>query len=147
MSAQDMPPPGGFGSINIGRIEPRVFMRQSLWWAVLFAASYNGMFVIREWKQRQRVIKIEQAEHFIAASPFVIAEQERAFLRALRIARDEERELTKDIPGWEVGTFYGQPIYMTQPPDTLPPACVLYLKNQRSVDEWMLKTKNPDIWE
>ena len=35
----------------------------------------------------------------------------RRFLKQLRENRDEEAELMKDVPGWKVGTLYGEPVY------------------------------------
>ena len=33
------------------------------------------------------------------------------FLKQLRKNRDEENELMKDVPGWETGTLWGEPVY------------------------------------
>lgn len=41
-----------------------------------------------------------------------------SFLKQLRINREEERELMKNVEGWVVGTYYGEPIYKTLPDDT-----------------------------
>jgi NADH dehydrogenase (ubiquinone) 1 alpha subcomplex subunit 13 len=51
--------------------------------------------------------------------PLLIAERDREFLKQYRINREEERELMKDVPGWVVGTWYGEPIYHTVPKDKL----------------------------
>lgn len=40
-----------------------------------------------------------------------------SFLKQVRKNRDEERELMKNDPDWEVGTYYGEPIYITRPED------------------------------
>ena len=32
-------------------------------------------------------------------------------LRQLRINRDEETELMKDVVGWKTGTLFGEPVY------------------------------------
>ena len=32
----------------------------------------------------------------------------------MKINYDEEKELMKDVPGWKVGTLYGEPIYHTR---------------------------------
>lgn len=42
-----------------------------------------------------------------------------SFLKQLRINREEERDLMKNVEGWEVGTYYGEPIYKTVSDDTL----------------------------
>lgn len=35
----------------------------------------------------------------------------------MRLVRDEEADLMKNVPAWEVGTFFGEPIYHTIPKD------------------------------
>ena len=37
----------------------------------------------------------------------------REYLKQLRRNRDCERELMSDVEGWEVGTYFGQPLYKT----------------------------------
>jgi hypothetical protein len=41
------------------------------------------------------------------------------FLKQLRRNRDEEAKLMANVPGWVVGTWYGEPVYKTLPPDSL----------------------------
>uniref|UniRef100_A0A7R8VBL1 NADH dehydrogenase [ubiquinone] 1 alpha subcomplex subunit 13 n=1 Tax=Timema douglasi TaxID=61478 RepID=A0A7R8VBL1_TIMDO len=41
------------------------------------------------------------------------------FLKQIRRNREEEAKLMANVPGWEVGTWYGEPIYKTLPTDTL----------------------------
>lgn len=36
-------------------------------------------------------------------------------MKQCRINRDDERELMKNDPEWEVGTYYREPIYITMP--------------------------------
>jgi len=40
-------------------------------------------------------------------------------LKQLRRNRDDEAKLMANVPGWVVGTWYGEPVYKTLPPDTL----------------------------
>ena len=35
-------------------------------------------------------------------------------MRQLRNNRDEETELMKDVPGWEVGKWKGEPVYWNE---------------------------------
>ena len=37
----------------------------------------------------------------------------REYLKQLRRNRDCERDLMADVEGWEVGTYFGQPLYKT----------------------------------
>lgn len=55
----------------------------------------------------------------ISLLPLLFAERDREFLKQLRINRDEEAKLMKNVPGWEVGTWYGEPIFKTLPKDEL----------------------------
>jgi len=38
-------------------------------------------------------------------------------LLQLRKNRDEEERLMANVPGWVVGTYFGEPIYKTRPKD------------------------------
>jgi len=44
----------------------------------------------------------------------------RRYLKQLRVIREEERELMKNVKGWVVGTFYGEPLYKSLPEDAMP---------------------------
>lgn len=145
MAAQDMPPPGGFASINVERTFAKPWLRQGTWAAILVALTFNGVYVIREHRKRLRVLKIEQSEHYIAAQPFLVAEQERKFLSHLRNLREEERELMKDVPGWKLGTLYGEPVFKTFPEDTIPPIDSIDYVSHRTAGEWLWKVTTPDL--
>lgn len=60
---------------------------------------------------------IEMRSARLALFPLLFAERDREFLKQLRINRDEERELMKNVAGWKVGTWYGEPIFKTRPTD------------------------------
>lgn len=137
MASQDMPPPGGFGTIPYARTFAKPWMRQGLWLIGTIAATFNGYYVIRRWQEKYRILKIEQVEHYIAASPFLIAEQERKFLRHLRVMREEERELMKDHPGWKLGTLYGEPVFKTLPKEVLPPIQPFEYYQNRTEQEYI----------
>lgn len=63
--------------------------------------------------------QIEMRSAKMAIYPMLLAERDRAYLKQLRKNRDAEAELMKDVPGWEVGTYYGEKVYKLLPPDTL----------------------------
>jgi len=42
------------------------------------------------------------------------AERDRGFLKQQRKHREYEAELMKDVPGWEVGTWFGQHAFRAQ---------------------------------
>jgi len=39
------------------------------------------------------------------------------YLKECRRIREEEEQVMKDVKGWEVGTYFGEPIYKTRPKD------------------------------
>jgi NADH dehydrogenase (ubiquinone) 1 alpha subcomplex subunit 13 len=47
--------------------------------------------------------------------PLQAAESDRLLLWQMRRNRDEENELMKDVPGWVTGTWFGEPLYKTNP--------------------------------
>ena len=46
----------------------------------------------------------------LALQPMLQAERDRQFLKRLVKNREWETELMKDVPGWEVGTYWGTPV-------------------------------------
>lgn len=60
-------------------------------------------------------IEMRSARNVIYA--LLLAERDREYLKQLRRNRDEEAELMKDVKGWEVGTWYGEPVFKTVPKD------------------------------
>lgn len=40
-------------------------------------------------------------------------------MRQLRRNREEERELMKNVKGWEVGKYFNEPVYYTLPEDEI----------------------------
>jgi NADH dehydrogenase (ubiquinone) 1 alpha subcomplex subunit 13 len=45
--------------------------------------------------------------------PLIKAENDRLLLWQLRRNREEENNLMKNVPGWETGTWFGEPVYKT----------------------------------
>lgn len=141
---QDMPPPGGFGRISVEKVLPKPLVRQGIWAAIIVGLSINGLYLAYDFKRRMRILKIEQAEHYIAVYPFMVAEAERKFLRHLRILREQERELMKDHPGWIVGTLYGEKVFKSLPDGALPPVSPSEYTNHRTQGEFLRWVINPD---
>lgn len=57
---------------------------------------------------------VENRSGKLATLPLLMAERDRAFLKQLRVNRDEEADLMKNVKGWEVGTWYGEPVFKTK---------------------------------
>lgn len=143
MATQDLPPPGGFGTINIDRVAPKPMLRHGILFGITIGVTIYGWCYFCEWKKRHRVLKTELNEHFIAANPFILAEQERKFLLRLWFMRENERDLMKDVPNWKVGTLYGEKLYKTLPPDCLPAVSVSEFTVHRPKMEWYTKVIVP----
>ena len=47
--------------------------------------------------------------------PLMAAESDRLILWQMRRNRDEENELMKDVQGWVTGTWFGEPLFKTNP--------------------------------
>jgi NADH dehydrogenase (ubiquinone) 1 alpha subcomplex subunit 13 len=63
--------------------------------------------------------KVEMRSGQMALYPMLFAERDREYLKQTRRNRDEEAKLMKNVPGWKVGTWYGEPVFKTASPDTL----------------------------
>ncbi|XP_050294795.1 NADH dehydrogenase [ubiquinone] 1 alpha subcomplex subunit 13 [Anthonomus grandis grandis] len=112
---QEMPPEGGYRPINIKRVPPRsYFGGYSLIGGLIgmtTGAAY--LFYLNVGSVYREQLEVKGAS--LAVYPMLMAERDRAFLKQLRINREEERELMKNVPGWKVGTWYGEPIFVGEP--------------------------------
>lgn len=84
-------------------------------YAVFTAFSW---YMLKNSFVRKKLIEIESNDGHNALQPLLLAERDRQYLKQLKKNREEERELMKDVPGWVVGTYYGEPLYKTISPDT-----------------------------
>ena len=116
---QDLPPPGGYNSINYKRIPARSFFN-----GPTLILGYLGMTAVAAYiyKLTDDVIQrreIEMRSANLALHALLMAERDREYLKQLRRNRDEEKKLMAGVEDWEVGTYYGEPIYKTRPEDEL----------------------------
>ncbi|KAG5674926.1 hypothetical protein PVAND_004871 [Polypedilum vanderplanki] len=114
---QDLPPPGGYQKIPFMRVPAKTLFN-----GFQIIGAYIGITTFAVYiyhltnKQIQRE-EVEMRSARLALMPMLIAERDREFLKQVRKNRDEEARLMKNIPGWVVGTYYGEPIYKTKPVD------------------------------
>lgn len=78
----------------------------------------SGYILYLTSKQLKRE-EIEMRSSKLACMPLLVAERDREYLKQVRRNRDAEAELMKNVPGWVVGTYFGEPIYKTKPKDYL----------------------------
>ncbi|KAF9803662.1 hypothetical protein SFRURICE_003374 [Spodoptera frugiperda] len=116
---QDLPPPGGYKPIPYKRVPAKTLFSGYTMFAGYFGITAFAMYLYSlNYKQILRD-QIEMRSAKMAIYPMLLAERDRAYLKQLRKNRDAEAELMKDVPGWEVGTYYGEKVYKLLPPDTL----------------------------
>ncbi|XP_037934861.1 NADH dehydrogenase [ubiquinone] 1 alpha subcomplex subunit 13-like [Teleopsis dalmanni] len=117
--AQDLPPPGGYKRINFARVPAKTYFTGYQFLAGYAAVTTFGlyMYYLTTKKVKREEIEMRSAQNVMF--PILIAERDREYLKQLRRNRDEEAKLMANVPGWEVGTYYGEPIYKTVPKDKL----------------------------
>uniref|UniRef100_U5EGY7 NADH dehydrogenase [ubiquinone] 1 alpha subcomplex subunit 13 n=1 Tax=Corethrella appendiculata TaxID=1370023 RepID=U5EGY7_9DIPT len=112
---QDLPPKGGYEKIPFKRVPAKSYFHGSTIIAAYFGISSFGLYLYYLNAKRNHFNDIEIRSAKLATMPLLLAERDREYLKQLRRNRDEEAELMKNVPGWEVGTWYGEPIYKTVP--------------------------------
>uniref|UniRef100_A0A131Z5A9 NADH dehydrogenase [ubiquinone] 1 alpha subcomplex subunit 13 n=1 Tax=Rhipicephalus appendiculatus TaxID=34631 RepID=A0A131Z5A9_RHIAP len=115
---QDLPPEGGYAPFNFKRVPAKVLMSGYRMFGLFAVVTGFSWYMLKNSFVRKKLIEIEAADGHNALEPLLLAERDRQYLRQLKKNREEERELMKDVPGWVVGTYYGEPLYKTISPDT-----------------------------
>ncbi|KRZ57816.1 NADH dehydrogenase [ubiquinone] 1 alpha subcomplex subunit 13 [Trichinella nativa] len=110
---QDMPRQGGYSKIFYERTFPKTGIP---WWK--FVVGGVTMFTIgalgvKGTQRHNRMVRLEDNDVRIALEPFIMAERDRMWLKLLRSTRDKENDVMKNVPGWQTGTWYGEPIFFT----------------------------------
>ncbi|XP_037040034.1 NADH dehydrogenase [ubiquinone] 1 alpha subcomplex subunit 13 [Bradysia coprophila] len=115
---QDLPPIGGYKKILFARNPAKTYFNGYQMIAAYFGITTASCYVYYlTWKEIYRD-EIEMRSGRFALAAMLQAERDREYLKQLRRNRDEEAELMKDVEGWKVGTWFGEPIYKTTPADT-----------------------------
>lgn len=116
---QDMPPKGGYEKIPFVRIPAKQYFGGYTMILGYLGITFGSIYLYSLSKKEVYRKKIEARSAKIAIYPLLLAERDREYLKQLRINRDEEEKLMANVEGWVVGTYFGDPIYKTLPPDTL----------------------------
>lgn len=112
---QEMPPTGGYDPITWERIPAKQLLRGYTIFGLVGAGFLVGCYFYKKACKRLKIVEVETNDSRIALEPIFFAERDRLYLKQIRKNRDEETELMKNVPGWETGTYYGEPIYKTVP--------------------------------
>ncbi|XP_018573981.1 NADH dehydrogenase [ubiquinone] 1 alpha subcomplex subunit 13 [Anoplophora glabripennis] len=116
---QDMPPPGGYKPIHYQRIPARQYFNGWALFGGYIAVTAGAAYLYYLNCKVVHAEEIEMRSASFAIYPMLLAERDREYLKQLRRNRDEETKLMANVEGWKTGTWYGEPIYTTQPKDTL----------------------------
>lgn len=87
-------------------------------WGIHLAISSGALYLFYLNYKKVERDQIEMRSAKFALMPLLFAERDREYLKQIRRNRDEEAKLMANVPGWEVGTLYGEPVYKSQPKDT-----------------------------
>ncbi|KAI6189201.1 NADH dehydrogenase [ubiquinone] 1 alpha subcomplex subunit 13 [Aphelenchoides besseyi] len=110
---QDLPPEGGYRAFNWDRTYPKRLFRPQFTIPVVVGMAVYGAYQAWGFKRQRMSNVFEDTDVMCALQPFLTAERDRRWLKMLRKHRDLEEEVMKDVPGWKVGTWYGEPVYFT----------------------------------
>ncbi|CAH0725042.1 unnamed protein product, partial [Brenthis ino] len=116
---QDLPPPGGYKPIPFKRLPAKQYFSGYTMFAGYIGITAFALYLYNITNKNIRKNEIEMRSAKMAIYPMLLAERDREYLKQLRRNRDAETELMRDVPGWEVGTYYGERVYKNVPPDTL----------------------------
>jgi len=108
---QDMPPKGGYKAFQWAKVPGKKRFSGYTTFAIfggVTVAAWVGYIIEQKYKKK---VMIEMNDGRIALAPLLLAEEQRAYLKQLRANRAEEEELMKNVPGWQTGTWYGEPVY------------------------------------
>ncbi|KAJ9110533.1 hypothetical protein QFC20_002861 [Naganishia adeliensis] len=99
---QDMPPAGGFEHVRYKRNIPiRGPGGAAIFGGVAAVCAY-GFYLVGQGNLEKRELQREKAWSRIHLVPLMLAEQDRDAYRRNVAAVAREREIMKDVPGWEV---------------------------------------------
>ncbi|EFN82941.1 NADH dehydrogenase [ubiquinone] 1 alpha subcomplex subunit 13 [Harpegnathos saltator] len=114
---QDLPPKGGYAPFQTERVKLRSVLNAKSCFGLVLGSTLFGMYSYYKtfiWIKRH---EIEMRSAHLAIWPLLLAERDRAVLKQMRYNRETEAELMKNIEKWEVGTYYGEPIFFLDKED------------------------------
>ncbi|CAG0914940.1 unnamed protein product [Notodromas monacha] len=143
---QDMPPAGGYRPMDWKRVPGRSYLGGIASFAIFGVVTTGAWMLYYKGKRSIWGREIEQRSAKLAIEPLLTAERDRMYLKHVRKLRDEEEKLMADVPGWQVGKLYDEPIFKTVGDDFWwdPQMNEFYLHNdlqhfkKRSYIHWIL---------
>merc|ERR1712142_519851 len=110
---QDLPPKGGYAPFEYMRVPIRKFMSPARMWTSFVLITSFGYYTYYHKKRLYKAIKVEERSTDMALAPMLQAERDRVYIKQMIKNREFEAELMKDVDGWEVGTYFGKPVFKT----------------------------------
>ncbi|KAM0749721.1 GRIM-19 [Meredithblackwellia eburnea MCA 4105] len=101
--AQDLPPAGGFSPIKYQRNLPVRGPGGALIFGAVAAICTFGFWRVGQGNLEKRELQREKAWSRIHLVPLLLAESDRDVYRREQAALAREKEIMKDVPGWEAG--------------------------------------------
>lgn len=112
---QDMPPEGGYNPINYKRVPLKPQLSAKFMFGGYLAISGAALYIYYLTEKELRREEVEMRSCHNVMTPLLLAERDREYLKQLRRNRDAEAKLMANVPGWVVGTWFGEPIFKTRP--------------------------------
>jgi len=100
---QDMPPPGGYEMIKYKRNLPTRGPSGLVIFTAVGLVCGLGFWRVGQGNAEKRELKRETAWSRIYLVPVLLAEQDRDAYRRQQAALAREKEIMKDVEGWEAG--------------------------------------------
>ncbi|KAI0335686.1 GRIM-19 [Cubamyces sp. BRFM 1775] len=105
-----MPPPGGFEAIKYKRNLPFRGPSGLVILGGVMAVCAYGFYRVGKGNLEKRELQREKVWSRIHLVPLLLAEGDRDTYRRQQAALEREREIMKDVPGWEPGkSVYNNP--------------------------------------
>ncbi|KAI0727324.1 GRIM-19 [Fomitopsis betulina] len=109
---QDMPPAGGFDAIKYKRNLPLRGPSGIVILGGVTALCTYGFYRVGKGNLEKRELQREKTWSRIHLVPLLLAEGDRDAYRRQHAALEREKEIMKDVPGWEAGkSVYNNPKY------------------------------------
>ncbi|GAC74619.1 NADH:ubiquinone oxidoreductase, B16.6 subunit [Moesziomyces antarcticus T-34] len=100
---QDLPPSGGYQPIRYKRNLPGKNLSGLTIFGGVIAICAYGFYKVGQGNLEQRELKRERAWSRIHLIPLLMAESDRDAFRRSEAQLAREKEIMKDVPGWEAG--------------------------------------------
>ncbi|GBP06719.1 NADH dehydrogenase 1 alpha subcomplex subunit 13 [Eumeta japonica] len=114
---QEMPPAGGYKPIPFKRLPAKQYFSGYTIFAGYLGITAVAAYLYKLTEKNITKQEVEMRSAKMAVYPMMLAERDREYLKQCRRNRDAEAELMANVPGWEVGTWYGEKVYKLTPKD------------------------------